>query len=124
MNNHLFIEPYLHQMMPVLLSCILGKNFGNANAGANGNEAVSHWKLRQNASLVVGHICRKFSSSYQTLHLRTCKTLVPEMPLPSHYGALWCLGELGKETLETFLMPILKEYVASIDYVNRFDSER
>lgn len=125
LNNHLFIEPYLHQMLPVLLSCIVAKSIGNG--GGAGAEA-SHWRVRKNASVVIGHICRKFSSAYQTLHVRTCKTLMRAveekgMPLSSHFGAFYCLAELGMDTLEAFVVPVLEAYVDALKVSERWDLE-
>src|SRR5690606_2330884 len=122
------IEPYLHQILPVLISCIVGKNIGIASASseeANQTLDALHWRVRQNASIVIGHICRKFSSAYQTLHVRTCKTLMraieeAEMPLTSHFGAFFCLAELGMDTLEAFVMPILPAYLQALPFAERF----
>jgi len=125
MNSHLFIEPYLHQLMPVLLSCIVGKTIG-ANGGGSLDQQL---KVRRNASHVVSFIERKYASSYQTLQLRTCKTLSKclqdsNMPLCCHYGALYCFNELGIDSFESFVLPLIKSYVESLEYEKRFELEK
>ena len=121
-NSHLFIEPYLHQLMPIVLSCVVGKTVG---IGGSFDQQI---RIRQNASQIVVFIERKFASAYQSLQLKTCKTLTRTlgesgMPLISHYGAFYCLSELGRESVEIFILPLLSEYVKGLDYENRFESE-
>jgi transcription initiation factor TFIID subunit 6 len=33
-NPHLYMEPYLHQLMPAILTCLVGKSLGVRNAQA------------------------------------------------------------------------------------------
>lgn len=120
LNGHLFVEPYLHQLMPVLLSCIVGKTIG-----LNGS-LEQQLKVRRSASHVVSFIERKYASAYQTLQLRTCKTLSKclqdsGMPLCCHYGAIYCFNELGIDSFESFVLPGLASYVGALAYEQRFE---
>lgn len=112
-NEHLFMEPYLHQVMPPLLSCLLGRRI------CEHPEQEDHWSLRDRCAAIVADICRKFSHSYATLLPRCVKTMLGTLkdtsrPLAAHYGALTGLMALGSTVMETSLMPILPVYVSNL----------
>jgi transcription initiation factor TFIID subunit 6 len=50
-SQHLNAEPYLHQLMPSILTCVVGRY----NCGG---PLEDHWSLRQYAAGLVGVICR------------------------------------------------------------------
>ncbi|KAF9437532.1 hypothetical protein BGZ76_000348 [Entomortierella beljakovae] len=108
-NDNLFIEPYLHQLMPTILTCVVGKRLGESPAQED------HWSLRSNATDIILLICEKYGSSYHTLQPRITRTLLrafldPEKPFTTHYGAILGLSRMGNEVFKTLVVPNLKTY--------------
>nr|KJB62941.1 hypothetical protein B456_009G444300 [Gossypium raimondii] len=58
-NEHLHIEPYLHQLMPSIITCLVAKRLGNKFTD-------NHWGLRNFAAKLVASICKRVS--YWTFH--------------------------------------------------------
>jgi len=112
-SPHYHIEPYLHQLMPPLLTCMLGKKLHE-----NPNE--DHFHLREIAALSAGKICRRFGGSYQNLEGRIAKTLLkcfldPTKPLPSHYGAILGITALGPQKVRDIILPHLSAYLKLLE---------
>ncbi|KAG0032128.1 hypothetical protein BGZ81_011617 [Podila clonocystis] len=112
-NNNLFVEPYLHQLMPTVLTCVVGKRLGES-------PQEDHWTLRSIATDIILSICTKYGSSYHTLQPRVTRTLLrafldPEKPLTTHYGAILGLTRLGNEVFKTLVVPNLKTYSSLIE---------
>ncbi|KAF9996892.1 hypothetical protein BGZ80_010004 [Entomortierella chlamydospora] len=113
-NDNLFIEPYLHQLMPTILTCVVGKRLGESPAQED------HWSLRSTATDIILMICEKYGSSYHTLQPRVTRTLLrafldPEKPLTTHYGAILGLSRMGNEVFKTLVVPNLKTYSSVIE---------
>ncbi|KAF9427229.1 hypothetical protein BGZ94_005288 [Podila epigama] len=111
-NDSLFVEPYLHQLMPTILTCVVGKRLGES-------PQEDHWSLRSTATDIIISICSKYGTSYHTLQPRVTKTLLrafldPEKPLTTHYGAILGLTRLGNEVFKTLVVPNLKTYMSLI----------
>lgn len=120
-NQYLFLEPYLHQIMPTLLTCIVGKRL------CNDLESEDHWTLREESSHLVSLICKRFGDAYISLQPRIMKTLskalipgtsdektkIKEISIPSIYGALACLSMLGKDTVQLVVLPYF-QYIYDI----------
>ncbi|KAJ8431681.1 hypothetical protein Cgig2_007503 [Carnegiea gigantea] len=51
-NPHIHIEPYLHQLMPSVITCLVAKRLGNRFSD-------NHWELRNFAANLVATICRR-----------------------------------------------------------------
>ncbi|KAG0047813.1 hypothetical protein BGZ83_007210 [Gryganskiella cystojenkinii] len=107
-NDNLFVEPYLHQLMPTILTCMVGKRLGES-------PQEDHWTLRSKATDIVLLICRKYGASYHTLQPRVTRTLLrafldPEKPFTTHYGAILGLSRMGPEVFKTLVVPNLKTY--------------
>ncbi|MFQ6641954.1 hypothetical protein Gotur_016712, partial [Gossypium turneri] len=51
-NEHLHIEPYLHQLMPSIITCLVAKRLGNKFTD-------NHWELRNFAAKLVASICKR-----------------------------------------------------------------
>ncbi|KAG0309149.1 hypothetical protein BGZ98_004895 [Dissophora globulifera] len=119
-NDNLFIEPYLHQLMPTILTCVVGKRLGDGSAAtATMSSQDDHWTLRSNAVDILLLVCRKYSTSYHTLQARVVRTLLrafldPEKPLTTHYGAILGLTRMGNEVFKTLVVPNLKTYSSVI----------
>ncbi|KAI9138087.1 hypothetical protein BKA69DRAFT_1093820 [Paraphysoderma sedebokerense] len=105
-NPHFFVEPYLHQLMPTLLSLVVGKRL-------SATPQEDHWSLRYSAATLITHLINQYSSSYSTLQPRVTKTLLialldPEKPFTTRYGAIVGLTLLGKQVVQALLVPNLK----------------
>eukprot|EP00871_Galdieria_phlegrea_P004910 jgi/Galph1/541/GphlegSOOS_G5230.1 len=102
-NDNLHLEPYLHQLMPSILTCIVGKRLYTSWTD-------NHWELRDYAAGVLGIIYRDFGKKFATLQSRIIKTLVSalvgvERPWTTRYGAIIGLMRLGFHQAQLFLMP-------------------
>ncbi|GAC74155.1 hypothetical protein PANT_10d00039 [Moesziomyces antarcticus T-34] len=87
-NPHIFIEPYLHQMMPSILSILLTSSLAEPellaqmrNADADVQTPLitagpSSYSLRAHASALLTHVVDTFGASYPTLKPRVVATLL------------------------------------------------
>ena len=86
-NPHIFIEPYLHQMMPSILSILLTSSLAEPELlrQLHGSDDVqtplvtagpSSYSLRAHASALLTHVVDTFGSSYPTLKPRVVATLL------------------------------------------------
>eukprot|EP00039_Didymoeca_costata_P029628 m.25583 g.25583 ORF g.25583 m.25583 type:complete len:477 (+) comp7718_c0_seq1:183-1613(+) len=106
-NDNLYPEPYLHEILPAVLSCIVGKSLCK-------NPMEDHWSLRRSASEVVTKICDKFKS-YANIQSRVSKTMIgalldPSRTLPQHYGAILTLDGLGPHVVDALIIDSLSTY--------------
>ncbi|KAI0225268.1 histone H4-like TAF Taf6, SAGA complex subunit [Massospora cicadina] len=108
-NPHFHVEPYLHQLLPSLLSCLLGHPIGG-----NGppDEGLTPWKVRRRAGELIAGICHQYGAQYPTMQPRVTKTLLralfdPKKSLPTVYGAVLGLGFLGSRRVAHILCPNL-----------------
>ncbi|KAK4535352.1 hypothetical protein CDCA_CDCA04G1377 [Cyanidium caldarium] len=103
-NPHFGIEAYLHQLMPALLTCIVGKHLC-------GSPDEDHWALRDDAADLLSMVYRRFGGAYESLPLRITETLRraltdPARPLPTQYGALVAFRALGPAAWTTYVAPL------------------
>ena len=66
-NVHIFISPYLHQLLPALLSCVLAKSLHESGAIAEVKQL--HWDIRTEAAEVVAFVCQKFGPVYSDVQV-------------------------------------------------------
>lgn len=107
-NPHLEIEPYLHQLLPPVLTCLVGKRLC-------AKPKDDHWALRDFAAELIADICCRFGKNYTTLQPRITKTLTSALtdrarPLTTHYGAIVGLGALGVHVVDLLLLPHIGDY--------------
>lgn len=112
-NTHIYMEPYLHQLMPSILTCVVTKHLGE-------KASEDHWALRDYASSLVALICKQFGSAYHTLQPRVSKTLLhaimdPGKPFTTSYGAIVGLSLLGDEVIKILIFPIVKPFSSRIE---------
>ncbi|KAJ6343326.1 hypothetical protein OIU76_005132 [Salix suchowensis] len=108
-NPHIHIEPYLHQLMPSVVTCLVARKLGNRFAD-------NHWELRDYTAKLVASICKRFGHVYNSLQTRLTKTLLnalldPKRSLTQHYGAIQGLAALGPNVVRLLLLPNLKPYL-------------
>mmetsp|Transcript_4327 Transcript_4327/g.5968 ORF Transcript_4327/g.5968 Transcript_4327/m.5968 type:complete len:487 (+) Transcript_4327:127-1587(+) len=111
-NPHFHPELYLHQMMPAVLTCLLGK-------GLCAHPSEDHWGLRDRSAQIAAYICRKFGEVYESLPPRVSKTLFEALadenkPLSTHYGAIVGLTALGPLSVEQLILPHLGDYTQKL----------
>lgn len=112
-NPHIHIEPYLHQLMPSVVTCLVAKRLGNRFAD-------NHWELRDFTAKLVASICKRFGHVYSNLQTRLTKTLVhtfldPKRALTQHYGAIQGLAALGPNVVRLLLLPNLETYMKLLE---------
>ncbi|EDO45275.1 predicted protein [Nematostella vectensis] len=106
-NSTLFLEKYLHEMIPAVVTCVVSKQL------CPKPEVDNHWALRDFGARLVAQICRSFNSTTNSVQTRVtktyCKALHQEKaPLATHYGAITGLAELGQEVIKVLVLPRLK----------------
>ncbi|CAB3364927.1 Hypothetical predicted protein [Cloeon dipterum] len=106
-NQSLYLEKYLHELIPSVTTCIVSKQL------CMRPEQDNHWALRDFASRLMAQICKNFNTSTNNIQTRItrlfCKALSYEKtPLASLYGAVEGLSELGAEVVKVFLVPKIK----------------
>ncbi|KAJ2784691.1 histone H4-like TAF Taf6, SAGA complex subunit [Coemansia javaensis] len=109
-NPNLFIEPYMHQLIPSLLTCLVSKRLCES-------PTEDHWSLRDGAAAQIAEICQQFGRPYHTLKTRIARTLLrafldPTKPLTTHYGAIVGLTRLGVSMVKVLILPNVKAYMA------------
>ncbi|EEF33418.1 transcription initiation factor tfiid, putative [Ricinus communis] len=112
-NPHIHIEPYLHQLMPSVVTCLVAKRLGNRFAD-------NHWELRDFTANLVASICKRFGHVYSSLQTRLTKTLLnalfdPKRSLTQHYGAIQGLAALGPNVVRFLVLPNLKPYLQVLE---------
>ncbi|KAL9256353.1 Transcription initiation factor TFIID subunit 6-like protein [Drosera capensis] len=112
-NPHIHIEPYLHQMMRSILTCMVAKRLGHRFSD-------NHWELRNFAANLVATICRRFAHVYSNLQPRVMRTLLhafldPTKALPQHYGAIQGLASLGPNVVRLLILPNLEVYMQLLE---------
>ncbi|KAM0844450.1 hypothetical protein ACQ4PT_057022 [Festuca glaucescens] len=112
-NPHVHIEPYLHQLMPSMITCIVAKRLGHRLSD-------NHWELRDFSANLVASVCRKYGHAYHNLQIRLTKTLInafldPHKALTQHYGAVQGISALGTSAVRLLLLPNLEPYMQLLD---------
>ncbi|CAM6117572.1 unnamed protein product [Calypogeia fissa] len=113
LNPHINIEPYLHQLMPSVITCLVAKRIG-------GKGFENHWELRDYTASIVAFICQRFGQAYQNLQNRVSRTLVvafmdPKRTLTQHYGAISGLSALGPRVVQLLVVPNLPPYLKQLE---------
>ncbi|KNE60937.1 hypothetical protein AMAG_06698 [Allomyces macrogynus ATCC 38327] len=93
-NPHFFMVPYLHQLIPLLLTTIVGRHLGS------GDPAEDHWALRRTAARLLAGVLAQHQSAYPLMTTRVQKTLLTALvddskAVTSKYGAVVALALLG-----------------------------
>ncbi|GIL82888.1 hypothetical protein Vretimale_8389 [Volvox reticuliferus] len=112
LNASVHLEPYLHQLMPPLLTCCMAKALGPS-------PTCDHWRLRDSAAALVAQLCGRFGEPFYSLKVKVSKQLLRALldgskPLTSHYGAVVGLAALGHATVRLLLLPQLEPYLAKL----------
>lgn len=108
-NPHIHIEPYVHQLMPSVITCLVAKRLGSKYSD-------NHWDLRNFSANIVARICQRFAHVYHNLQPRITRTLLhafldPKKALPQHYGAIQGLAALGSNVVRQLILPNLESFM-------------
>ncbi|XP_054156454.1 transcription initiation factor TFIID subunit 6-like [Oppia nitens] len=106
-NHNLYLEKYLHELIPTVLTCIVSKQL------CMRPDVDNHWALRDFASRLLSQICKNFNTSTNNVQTRVTQLLSQSLdrerlPMATSYGAVSGLCELGPEVQRTFLLKRLK----------------
>ena len=109
MNPHLNLEPYLHQIMPAMLSGLMRGDLLQEG----------HWVYRKNTALIIAKVCDHFSEYYEDLKARVLTLYVKviednEKPVVSHYAAIQGINSFGHLCVRNLLCPLITRYVDEI----------
>ncbi|KAJ8967338.1 hypothetical protein NQ317_007983 [Molorchus minor] len=107
-NQSLYLEKYLHELIPAVTTCIVSKQL------CMRPDVDNHWALRDFASRLMSQICKNFNTSTNNIQTRVTRIFTnalqqgEKVPLSSLYGALQGLSELGTEVVRIFILPKIK----------------
>ena len=106
-NHNLYLEKYLHELIPTVLTCIVSKQL------CMRPDVDNHWALRDFASRLLSQICKNFNTTTNNVQTRVTQLLSnsldkDRLPMASYYGAISGLCELGPEVQRTFLLKRVK----------------
>lgn len=112
-NQQIHIEPYLHQFMPSIITCLVTKRLGNKLTD-------NHWELRNFTAKLVASVCKRFGHVYHDLQQRVTRTLLhafldPTKTFPQHYGAIQGLAALGPSVVRLLILPNLEVYMQLLE---------
>lgn len=112
-NSTLYLEKYLHELIPSVVTCIVSKKL------CPRPDFDNHWALRDFAARLLQQMCKHFSTPTNNIQSRItstlCKSLYDESaPLVTHYGAIAALSELGLEIVKFLIIPRLVHESKSI----------
>lgn len=100
-NTYIFVDPYLHEILPTILSCIVNEE--------------THENIIKIASDIIKHIFDIFGAKYKTLSPRIINFLknnwlnfkVSEI---SQYGSIYCLSNLSEQIISDYIAPHISGY--------------
>jgi len=130
-NQTLFLEKYLHELIPAVTTCIVARQL------CARPDVDNHWALRDFASRLINSICKNFNTSTNNIQTRVTRMFAEALrndgpaggsstgggprgssqasPLVSYYGAIAGLQELGPEVIKVLIIPHIKYISARID---------
>ena len=131
-NKTIFLDPYVHALMPCILTLLLAKRIGPVvkdNSPEYEDTLRSQLAIREFAAILLEHVIKTYGSSYSTLRPRVTRTLLRALldstkPVGTHYGALLGLKNLGSEVLKLVLVGNLKVWYRTIIEENELELEK
>lgn len=133
-NKTVFLDPYVHALMPCILTLLLAKRLGivvKDKSKPEYNDALrSQMAVREFAAVLLRHIVAAYGSSYSTLRPRVTRTLLrallnPSNPAGTHFGALLGLKNMGSEVVRLVLLGNVRAWWLLVEQDDSFsDFER
>lgn len=112
-NPTIFIEPYIHHIMPVVLTPLLAKQTGSQPIT---NET---YHIRDYAASLLEFLCQNYGPAFQTLKPRAARTLLKGFldltrPTSAMYGSLAGIAALGPEVVRVVVVGNLKAWYEGV----------
>ncbi|KAK0137619.1 Transcription initiation factor TFIID subunit 6 [Merluccius polli] len=95
-NPTLYLEKYLHELIPAVVTCIVSKQL------CLRPDVDNHWALRDFAARLMAQSCKTFSTTTNNIHWLDEKT-----QWTTRYGCIAGLSELGADVIKTLILPRL-----------------
>ena len=121
-SPHLHMEPFAHQLMPAVITCIVCKALGGQRSDVSAFAQVNdHWFIRESAVALVVRILQRYGAAYPTLIPRTMRTLLhalldPSKPFCTHFGALMAISSMSPHSTATLLLPHMLPYLKLLSH--------
>ncbi|CAN3359906.1 transcription initiation factor TFIID subunit 6 [Diutina catenulata] len=134
-NKTIFLDPYVHALMPCILTLLLAKRIGPLITEFDSPESQqllrNQLEVRKIASALLSHIMSVYGSSYSTLRPRVTRTLLRALldstkPVGTHYGTLLGLKNMGSEVIKLAVVGNLKVWykgVIEVDSKSEFEKD-
>ncbi|CAB1353114.1 unnamed protein product, partial [Coregonus sp. 'balchen'] len=116
-NPTLYLEKYLHELIPAVVTCIVSKQL------CLRPDVDNHWALRDFAARLMAQSCKTFSTTTNNIQSRITKTftkswLDEKTQWTTRYGCIAGLSELGPDVIKTLILPRLNVEGARIKAVS------
>jgi transcription initiation factor TFIID subunit 6 len=115
-NTSVFLDPYVHALMPCILTLLLAKNIGPIKASTD-EEKNGHFQVRKLAASLLQKIIENYGSSYNTLKPRITRTLLraflsntTRASIGTQFGAILGMKSLGAEVIRIILVGNLRTW--------------
>uniref|UniRef100_A0A8C8CQU1 Transcription initiation factor TFIID subunit 6 n=1 Tax=Oncorhynchus tshawytscha TaxID=74940 RepID=A0A8C8CQU1_ONCTS len=107
-NPTLYLEKYLHELIPAVVTCIVSKQL------CLRPDVDNHWALRDFAARLMAQSCKTFSTTTNNIQSRITKTftkswLDDKTQWTTRYGCIAGLSELGPDVSCAFVSCTLEE---------------
>ncbi|CAG02888.1 unnamed protein product, partial [Tetraodon nigroviridis] len=115
-NPTLYLEKYLHELIPAVVTCIVSKQL------CLRPDVDNHWALRDFAARLMAQSCKTFSTTTNNIQSRITKTFTKSLlddktQWTTRYGCIAGLAELGPDVIKTLILPRLSVEGARIKAV-------
>lgn len=112
-NPTLFIEPYIHHLMPSILTPLLAKRIGPKPV------TDAQFAVREFAASLLKRVCDNYGDTYATLKPRITRTLLKgfldvNRPMGALYGSIIGLQALGPEIVRVVLVGNMSAWAANV----------
>ncbi|MBN3314813.1 TAF6 factor, partial [Atractosteus spatula] len=115
-NPTLYLEKYLHELIPAVVTCIVSKQL------CLRPDVDNHWALRDFAARLMAQSCKTFSTTTNNIQSRITKTFTKSLlddktQWTTRYGCIAGLAELGPDVIKTLIIQRLQVEGARIKAV-------
>uniref|UniRef100_A0A8C9SMA8 Transcription initiation factor TFIID subunit 6 n=1 Tax=Scleropages formosus TaxID=113540 RepID=A0A8C9SMA8_SCLFO len=112
-NPTLYLEKYLHELIPAVVTCIVSKQL------CLRPDMDNHWALRDFAARLMAQICKTFSTTNNNIQSRITKTFTKSLlddktQWTTRYGSIAGLAELGPDVSVCFSLAVPRSQVQNI----------
>lgn len=115
-NTSIFLDPYVHALMPCILTLLLAKNIGPIQPETD-EEKHGHFQVRKLSASLLQKIIENYGSSYNTLKPRITRTLLRAFlsnttrgSIGTQYGTIMGMKSLGSEVIRIILVGNLRTW--------------